>query len=89
MCGECEYHLEDCLGCEAIKGIVFWLQVTGDAMCPIYQCVEEKRLERCGLCTELPCGKYDLGDPAKSAGENAAGMERQLAHLRSRSRRTE
>jgi len=66
-CGRCSYLGKECNGCTAEKGRVFWTrldQIPWD-VCPIWKCcAEERKLEHCGLCSDLPCATYlDLKDP--------------------------
>ena len=66
-CGRCEYLDEMCKGCGAEKGKVFWTkseEIPWDT-CPIWKCcIEERQLEHCGLCSDLPCDTYlELRDP--------------------------
>ena len=83
VCSACQYYPTDCAGCPAIEGKAFWLQYTGGNVCEIYQCcVEEKGLAHCGLCPELPCARYEAGDPTRSEEENEAIQREQLAQLR-------
>jgi hypothetical protein len=66
-CGRCSYLGEACSGCSAEKGRVFWTrldEIPWD-VCPIWKCcIEERGLEHCGLCPDLPCDTYlALKDP--------------------------
>lgn len=38
ICSQCEYCPNDCAGCSAIEGKVFWLQYTGMDIYGIYDC---------------------------------------------------
>ena len=83
VCGDCAYYPNDCKGCGEIQGKAFWLEFTGGSVCEIYACcVQQKGLAHCGLCPELPCGRYDGADPTKSQAENDADLEGQLRMLR-------
>jgi hypothetical protein len=82
VCSECERYPENCKGCPAIKGKVFWLEYTGENICPVYSCcMLEKKYEHCGKCALLPCEKYHRGDPTKTKEENQQVLEKQLALL--------
>lgn len=61
-----EFAVEPCQGCNAVKGKLFWAQYMGLDTCPIYNCcVNEKQLEHCGKCDELPCSIYfNTKDPS-------------------------
>lgn len=57
-CVDCASFPKECNGCRKIKGKVFWLQYTGDAVCPIWKCCKEQKRENCGGCPDLPCGRF-------------------------------
>lgn len=83
VCADCPYHPEQCPGCEAVEGRVFWTRFTGDERCAIYACcVRERGLAHCGRCAELPCARYNTEDPTLSPEENAANLRAQLDRLR-------
>lgn len=85
VCTDCEYYPEECKGCPAIEGKAFWLQFTGEDICPIYACcVQQNMLFHCGLCTNFPCALYTSGegDPTKTAEENEAILKKQIEQLR-------
>jgi hypothetical protein len=82
-CAGCHLYPEQCAGCAAIEGKVYWLAYTGEAACSIYECcVNQKKLQHCGLCDKLPCENYQRDDPSKSPEENAADHRMQIANLR-------
>lgn len=82
-CSECQYYPDDCKGCPSIEGQVFWLQFTGGQVCENYDCcVNDRSLPHCGKCPELPCSRYDSGDPTKSPEENAEDHRKQMEQLR-------
>ncbi|HBU12046.1 MAG TPA: hypothetical protein DEB31_04765 [Clostridiales bacterium] len=82
VCSECGYFPDDCGGCTAIKGKVFWLEHTGEAVCGLYDCcVNQKKLAHCGQCNLLPCEHYERDDPTKSPEENAADHRKQIEQL--------
>lgn len=83
VCAECEFYQNECKGCNAIKGNVFWLEYTKEPICPSYDCcVNEHKLPHCGKCTSFPCDTLKRGDPTKTDEENAALLEKQLHILR-------
>lgn len=83
VCGACPFFSDQCPGCPAVEGRVFWTKFTGDERCAIYACcVGERHLEHCGRCAELPCPRYDTEDPTLSREENAANLQVQLDRLR-------
>jgi len=66
-CSKCDYFKKnECYGCNKIQGKVWWIQYVHANSCPIYDCViNTKKLNNCGLCSELPCTLwYDLKDPS-------------------------
>lgn len=62
------------------QGKVFWLQYTGDAVCPIWKCCKEQKRENCGGCPDLPCGRF-MKDPSISDEENEANLKKMIANL--------
>ena len=67
-CGGCNYLDGKCKGCSSERGRVFWTkaeEIPWDT-CPIWECcVQQKRLEHCGLCSDFPCSTYlELKDPS-------------------------
>jgi len=72
-CTECnkkneEFAQQPCKGCNEAKGQLFWTKYLNLDTCPIYQCcVNEKHLEHCGKCEELPCQiHFSTKDPSYS-----------------------
>ena len=41
-----------------IKGKVFWLQYTGDDICPIWKCCKDQKRNNCGGCPRFPCSHF-------------------------------
>lgn len=76
-CGYCEHLGEKCRGCGLVQGKPFWTKQYGVEVCPLYDCaVNQKHLEHCGLCPELPCETFNsLRDPSLSDEEAAAALE--------------
>ena len=64
-CGGCEFLGKQCQGCGSVKGKPFWTAQVPAGICPIYDCcMNQKKLEHCGLCDELPCKIFlELRDP--------------------------
>jgi hypothetical protein len=84
VCSECKHFLTSCKGCPESKGKAFWLEYTGEDICEIYDCCNNKRhLEHCGKCASLPCERYFRDDPTKSHEENAEDRRKQLEQLKS------
>lgn len=79
-CVECPSFPKECKGCRKIKGKVFWLQYTGDVVCPIWKCCKEKKRENCGGCPDLPCSRF-MKDPSISDEENEANLKKMMANL--------
>lgn len=58
-CYECIHFPHDCIGCNDIKGRVFWLEYVDEVICPIYNCCNNKKeYLDCGICAEHPCYRY-------------------------------
>jgi hypothetical protein len=71
VCSECnkseELKNNPCKGCNSIKGQVFWTAYMNLTTCPIYSCIETKKLKHCGECEELPCDIWiAIKDPSVS-----------------------
>lgn len=84
-CGDCEYFGKQCRGCGHEEGKPFWTKNVSMDICPLYDCcINEKNLEHCGQCGELPCENFlALKDPALSDEEfNKSLQNRQTALLR-------
>jgi Protein of unknown function (DUF3795) len=81
-CGDCEFLDGQCAGCSEVGGKPFWTAELEGGICPLYECcINQKELEHCGLCGELPCEKFlSLRDPSLSDEEaKRALVERQRA----------
>jgi len=70
-CGACEHLGTRCQGCGYINGQPFWTSQFKMPSCPLYDCcINNKKLEHCGLCEELPCKTFiELRDPELSDEE--------------------
>ena len=86
FCGGCEFFGERCTGCGYVEGKPFWTVEYGVEVCPLYACcVGEKRLEHCGLCSELPCDTFnDFHDPSLSPEEAAKSVVERISALKKR-----
>ncbi|MBC8216058.1 MAG: DUF3795 domain-containing protein [Candidatus Marinimicrobia bacterium] len=64
-CHDCHFYGKGCFGCQKTCGKPFWIADEKWDACPIFDCcVNEKVLEHCGLCPELPCETFlTLRDP--------------------------
>jgi hypothetical protein len=85
-CGGCKYLDNGCNGCNAEKGAPFWTGLVGAPVCPVYGCcAEEKKLEHCGLCGEVPCERFTrYRDPEHSDEDVAEGVRSRVAELKRR-----
>jgi hypothetical protein len=83
FCGDCEILGEKCDGCNDVKGKPFWTVQFKMDVCPLYDCcVNEKRLEHCGLCPDLPCKTFvSLRDPSQSDDEAAKALQQKQKDL--------
>ncbi len=82
-CAECDKYPSECGGCRAERGVVWWLEYSGENVCPQYACcVIEKGYESCAACPDLPCAHFSNADPTKSDAENAEILLRQLKALK-------
>ena len=70
-CGDCEFLGGKCRGCGQVQGKPFWAEMYNMEVCPVYGCcINNRKLEHCGLCPELPCETFtSLRDPALSDEE--------------------
>jgi len=84
-CAICEYFKKaECPGCSEIEGEVWWANYISTAVCPIYDCVvNEKKLENCGVCSEIPCKTWqDLKDPSYTDEQHEASIKTRVENLR-------
>ena len=79
-CGDCEYLGKQCKGCGNVKGKPFWTAQVPGGICPIYDCcINQKQIEHCGMCDDLPCDIFlELRDP----GINDDEFEKSLSERR-------
>jgi hypothetical protein len=85
-CGSCVYLGNPCAGCVPMEGRPFWAEAMPEGNCPIYDCCRnEKKLEHCGLCPQMPCPTFlGLRDPSMSDGDFKTSLERRISNLRRR-----
>lgn len=82
-CEGCPSYPEECQGCQALKGKVFWVGYIGKDVCPVYQCCQDKSLAHCGGCAELPCKMwYELKDPNWTDEEHIASINERVRSLK-------
>ena len=88
-CGDCVHVKEGCRGCNAEKGAPFWCSFASVSVCPVYACcVGERRLEHCGLCDEMPCGRFtQIKDPNTTEEEDRECLKARVAVLKRRARK--
>jgi hypothetical protein len=82
-CGACPFYGEQCGGCGNIEGRPFWTSEVGIEVCVFYDCcLNEKGLEHCGLCEDLPCQTfltfYDLSLSEEEAKQSIADRQAAL-----------
>ncbi len=65
-CVSCNDYPDNCKGCYAIKGKVYWTEYVGIEVCPLYDCpINQHGYNTCADCENIPCQKwFDLKDPA-------------------------
>ncbi len=85
-CGDCAYLKDGCQGCNAEKGAPFWTQFAGVTVCPVYDCcVNERRLEHCGLCDSMPCGRFtQIKEPNVTEAQEQECLRARVAELKRR-----
>ncbi len=71
-CGICEYEEGQCSGCTAIEGRPSWVAEVGRDVCNLYDCcVNDRDLEHCGMCPDLPCEMFSSSHDPSLTGEQA------------------
>ncbi|MDD2715628.1 MAG: DUF3795 domain-containing protein [Candidatus Wallbacteria bacterium] len=85
-CGGCSHFRKDCAGCRQTEGKPYWSSYVENSRCPIYYCcTNERLLEHCGLCSQLPCETFlKLRDPSLSDEEFQKSLNERLTILRKR-----
>jgi hypothetical protein len=54
-CDSCPESGKQCLStCADLQGRVFWTKFYNFDVCPFFACVEQKQLDNCGSCPDLP-----------------------------------
>ncbi len=87
-CSDCDRYPNQCSGCLAIKGEVYWAPYLDMKVCPTYQCcINEKKLNHCGQCSKFPCQNYDYVNPLISQEEQAKVFKNQLVNLMKRNKK--
>ena len=83
-CEKCGSYQDTRAGCRAVDGKVYWAGYVGAEICPMYSCsVNDKKLNHCGECGELPCHYYyETKDPSTTAEEHEAGIRLRVDILR-------
>jgi hypothetical protein len=71
FCGTCEHLNTKCKACKTQQGKPFWTTMMNVESCPLYDCcANTKKLDHCGLCSELPCETFQaMRDPSLSDEE--------------------
>ncbi|MDD5090221.1 MAG: DUF3795 domain-containing protein [Candidatus Wallbacteria bacterium] len=85
-CRDCSHSGKDCTGCRQTEGHPFWIKWSDMTVCTVYDCcTNQKQLEHCGLCPQLPCETFlKLRDPSLSDEEFEKSLKERLALLKSR-----
>lgn len=82
-CDGCPHLNNGCAGCDALEGKVFWTQLIGTDVCPLYKCVKEKGYNNCGDCSQVPCELWvSLKDPSWSEEEHQKSIQNRLSVLK-------
>jgi hypothetical protein len=82
-CDGCIHLNDECAGCNAIEGKVYWAQYIGADICPVYKCVKEKGYRNCGACSQIPCELWiSLKDPSWSEEEHQKSIQNRLSILK-------
>ena len=85
-CGDCEFLGKQCKGCGYVEGKPFWTAEMPTGAVSLYDCCRnQKQLEHCGLCDELPCKVFmELRDPSLSDEQFQQSISDRQAALRRR-----
>jgi hypothetical protein len=83
-CTGCPSLNKECQGtCGAIKGKVYWAKYLGVEVCPVYACVDSKKLHNCGDCDQLPCDTWQkLKDPSMSDEQHQKSIRDRVVLLK-------
>ena len=82
-CGTCEYIGKNCQGCGNVQGKPFWTEKMDVNICPLYDCcANNKKLDHCGLCNDLPCDLFNsFYDPSLSPEEAEKSVNSRQSEL--------
>lgn len=85
-CGDCHFLGDQCRGCGYVDGRPFWTVDMPGGICPLHDCCHnQKQLEHCGLCDDLPCEIFlELRDPNMSDEEFQASLDDRQKNLERR-----
>ena len=85
-CPSCRFYGVKCGGCGAVKGKPFWVKEYNRNVCSMYGCcVNNKKLEHCGECAELPCRIFEeSSDPSHTPEEARLNRESRVRELKLR-----
>jgi hypothetical protein len=83
-CDGCDHLGVECASdCSAQKGRVYWTQYMGAEVCPVYQCVDNRKYQNCGDCADLPCQTWiSLKDPGMSDEEHQKSISARIKLLK-------
>ncbi len=82
-CSGCSHYQDRCKGCASLKGKPWWVKYYDIDNCPIYGCVQEKKIADCGQCDRIPCQTWtDLKDPSYSDYEHKAKIGQRVNRLK-------
>jgi len=81
---ECHAFGKECAGCNVIKGKVSWAKYLGKDICPIYQCIENRGLNNCGECSDMPCDIWmiETKNPEVTIADYEADLKQRMRNLR-------
>ena len=82
-CGECNYYLRECDGCNELHGKVPWARHIIGGECPIYKCSAEKSVKHsCSECELLPCDIWvSTKDPSMTDEEFRVNLRTRMHEL--------
>ena len=85
-CGDCHFLGKECIGCGNVDGKPFWTTLMKIEVCPLHDCCRnQKQLEHCGLCKDLPCKTFlELRDPIMSDDEFIQSLDVRQKELKRR-----
>lgn len=83
-CTKCNDYQKNCGGCNETCGKVSWTKYVGIDVCSIYQCaINDKKLQSCGKCDQLPCDKwYATKDPSMTDEEFQSNVETRVQSVK-------